>query len=323
VIPTFNRACLLQRAIRSVLEQSYPDFEIMVVDDCSTDETARAMAKQLDGRVRYIRRERKGSAAATRNAGMRAAGGELICFLDDDDEYLPAFLGNMVAAFDSAGPEVGFGWCGLVTVRDTPTGEEVLREHVWQPRFANRVAAHRSILRSHRIGAGAGLTVRRAVMERVGLFDEGLTKLEDNDYLIRLSREFDFIVVPRILAKVHLHPGPRLTTPDDGTVAAYERILERHYEEIRKTPDTLAFHHYRIAWARHHVGHKRLGQQHMRAALAATPLRWKFRFVHFLFAILGSWLPRGYVLLSRFKSVLMHRVPRHRPSRVTASLPRS
>jgi len=100
VIPTYNRCGYLQQAIESVLSQSCGDFEVIVVDDGSTDETAQVIAKFSDERVRYLYQSNAGRSAA-RNWGMGAARGMYLAFLDDDDLYLPHKLASQVAFLES------------------------------------------------------------------------------------------------------------------------------------------------------------------------------------------------------------------------------
>jgi len=92
IIPTHNRIGLLQRAIRSVLNQTVIDFELIVVDDGSSDGTTAWLATLQEPRLRVIRRDTPRGASAARNAGIQAAQGRLIAFLDDDDEYRSEFL---------------------------------------------------------------------------------------------------------------------------------------------------------------------------------------------------------------------------------------
>ena len=88
IIPTYNRAHLVGRAIRSVLNQTYQDFEIIVVDDCSTDNTEEIVKGFNDHRIRYMRHDRNRGGSAARNTGIKASQGKYIAFLDSDDERL-------------------------------------------------------------------------------------------------------------------------------------------------------------------------------------------------------------------------------------------
>src|SRR3990167_9420175 len=87
VMPTFNLARLLERALRSALDQTYDNLEIIVVDDASSDDTPDVVKTVQDERVRYIRHETNRGGSAARNTGIRIATGEFIAFLDDDDEW--------------------------------------------------------------------------------------------------------------------------------------------------------------------------------------------------------------------------------------------
>ena len=100
VLPTYNRAPLLGRSIRSVLAQSYGDFEVFVIDDGSTDETAGVVADFRDRRIRYVPLPRDTGAAAARNVGIRMSRGKFLAFQDSDDEWLPSKLAKQVSAFE-------------------------------------------------------------------------------------------------------------------------------------------------------------------------------------------------------------------------------
>lgn len=101
IIPTYNRAHLVARAIQSVLDQTYQDFEIIVVDDASTDNTEAVIQQYDDSRIVYLKHEVNSGGAAARNTGIRHARGQYIAFLDSDDEWLPIHLGQRISYFTS------------------------------------------------------------------------------------------------------------------------------------------------------------------------------------------------------------------------------
>jgi glycosyltransferase involved in cell wall biosynthesis len=306
VIPTHNRAHLLARAIRSVLAQTFQFFELLIIDDASTDETAQMVKLFVDSRLRYIRRESSGGAAAARNTGIRQAKGEFITLLDDDDEYLPQFLEETYQHFTTASEQVGLSWCGLRRVEDTSSGEQVLSDDVWQPKFKSREHAHLSFLRSRRIGTNSGICIRKSCFDSIGLFDDTMRKAEDTDFFIRLVRQFDFVVVPSVLIKIHLHPGPRLTIYDQQMGAAYEKIIEKNIDALRQHPDLWAALHYKTGWLYYHGGDKTKARYFIRQALRRNPFHIKTWLGFLLLEIFGSSAPQLHQKLSLWKKHLIH-----------------
>lgn len=288
VLPTHNRVELLCRAVDSVLRQTWKDFELLIVDDGSRDGTAERLEGFDDPRIRIFHRATPGGAAAARNHGIRQARGELISFLDDDDEYFPGFLDETRKAFAAAGSSTGFAWCGAQVVRDTPRGEVVTLEAVWQPSYASRAEAHRSFLVDRKVGTSGGLTIRRSCFDRVGFFDEAYRRGEDNDLLVRMTKEFDFVVIPQILIKIHLHAGPRLTVQGREMAEAYERLIAKNRELLESDPEAWFELHYKTAWLYYHGGERRLGRAWLRCALRPKWLRPRAWFLFLLCELSGS-----------------------------------
>jgi glycosyltransferase involved in cell wall biosynthesis len=199
IIPTHNRAGLLRQAIASVLRQSFHDFEIIVVDDASTDETRAAIASQADVRIRYFRHDKNRGGSASRNAGIAHATGEYIAFLDDDDCWLPEKLAAQVRLLDRCPPKVGAVYTGYVRI-DIETGGNiavVLAE--------KRGDIYAELRAQNWVGTPSTVVVRRECFDRAGLFDEKLKFGEDYDLWIRISRDyhFEFINEPLVRYAVH------------------------------------------------------------------------------------------------------------------------
>ena len=189
VIPTHNRARLLKRAVDSVLQQSYDNFELLVIDDGSTDETADFAAGLDDPRLRYLRQPRNMGVAAARNRGMREAKGSLIAFLDSDDVWAPEKLDRQVELIRRRPEKVGLFYTGL-TVRDdenrNPVWTPTARGDVWHPMLHDNVVHYGT----------SSTIIRREVIETVGYFDENLPANEDYDYWTRIARFFEIDFVP-------------------------------------------------------------------------------------------------------------------------------
>lgn len=193
IVPTFNRAGLLPRAIGSVLGQSFEDFEVLIVDDGSTDETAEVVARYEDPRVRYLAQPRNAGVSAARNRGLREARGDLVAFLDSDDEWLPGKLAQQVELFRRVPDDVGLVYTGVECV--LPDG----RRRVDRPE--ERGDVYRLMLGRNVIhGGGSNVMMRRSVVATVGFFDEGLRAIEDYEYWLRVARFFkvDYVAAPLI-----------------------------------------------------------------------------------------------------------------------------
>jgi glycosyltransferase involved in cell wall biosynthesis len=178
VIPTYNCAAFLPIAIESVLAQTYRDFEIIVVDDGSTDATSEVIAPYLD-RVQFIMQENKGVAAA-RNTGIRASRGEFIAWLDADDTWLPDKLTLQLPRF--ADPEVLIAYSDL-SVRYSDG--RVLSSYLAGRPLACEGYIVDNFVRSRFLMPSA-MVLRRDSMERHGLFDEEMLACEDVELFARI-----------------------------------------------------------------------------------------------------------------------------------------
>lgn len=182
VIPTFNCADFLVQAVRSVLAQTYPDFEIIVVDDASTDDTESALLP-FGNRVRYIRQERGGPSAA-RNRGILQAQGELIAFLDADDLWRPTKLARQID-YVKYHPEAVLVYTDF-TRGPRPGSNNESRLQVFKPR--DSADAFHALLDENFI-ATPTVVVRREALAQSGLFDPTLKGSEDFDLWLRLAGE--------------------------------------------------------------------------------------------------------------------------------------
>lgn len=181
IIPTYNQVCFLREAIDSVLEQTFSDFEVLVVDDGSTDNTAEVIEAVSDLRVRYIRQDNQGQGGA-RNTGLSASKGEYIAFLDSDDRFLPDKLESQIHVLDDR-EEVGLVAGGWVFI--DAQGKNLFERHPW-------VALSDLGVRTWLYGcpfAVHSVLVRRSWLEQVSGFDDDrqLRGTEDWDLWLRLA----------------------------------------------------------------------------------------------------------------------------------------
>lgn len=258
IIPTYNQAGYLREAVDSVLAQTYLDRECIVVDDGSTDETPDILASYGD-RIVTLHQTNRGAANAL-NAGIRAAKGELICWLSSDDAYLPSKLERQVQAF-IADPEAGM-CC---------TGWEVMDEHgLVVERYPEPAWLHPDPFVSvfwHNLINGTTVMIRRRVFDECGLFNEDLRADVDGEMWLRIALRYRIILVPGVLARYRTHAAAqsrdlalmrssktrvRLPLLQDGTLVARIRA-----QDGRRTGAVLAL----IGWDHLHQGLPLLGRR--------------------------------------------------------------
>lgn len=184
VMPVFNRSDVVGAAIESVLDQDFTDFELIVVDDGSTDGTVEAVEAFADPRVRLIRLPSNAGGNVARNRGVEAAKAPLIAFLDSDDAYLPAKLGTTVRAFAER-PELDVlidSFFKHYPGRGRPDIE------VRNPVMDDNEAIVEALFTRRIWKATPGVTARRDVILRAGKFDEALRRRQDFDFILRLAK---------------------------------------------------------------------------------------------------------------------------------------
>jgi glycosyltransferase involved in cell wall biosynthesis len=198
VIPTYNRATLVQQAVRSALEQTLPPLEIICVDDASTDATGEALealSRREPGRVRAIRHERNQGAAATQNTGVAAAQGDWVCLLGDDDLLLPHALATL-AEWQSTRSSVGLLHADHLKEKDLdPSSRAVMRGD-----RAILDGDPTPLLFVDNFIRASGALIRRDLWQKAGGMDPQRVTAEDYDLWFRLARAgCEFLHVPEPL----------------------------------------------------------------------------------------------------------------------------
>ena len=185
IIPTYNRQEFLAKAVESVLKQTWPDIELIVVDDGSTDDTA-AMLRARFPAVRYLYQENQGAAAA-RNTGIKAACCDLIAFLDSDDRFHEKKIEVQTLAMINS-PEYHISHTQEIWYR---------RGRILNQKQKHRKESGDIFQRSLELCAVGMSTimVRRELFDRVGLFDESLPCCEDYDLWLRTSARYPFLLI--------------------------------------------------------------------------------------------------------------------------------
>lgn len=199
IIPTHRRPEFLRRAIESVLGQTYEDFELLVVDDASSDHTTDVVKSFSDTRVQYWCNDTNRGGAATRNRGISLAQAAYLAFLDDDDEWLPQKLEMQVALLESCPEKVGGVYSGCERIASA-SGKSL---GVMHP--TKRGDLSYELLLSNPLAGTSGILLKKACFEKAGLFDERLPSYQDYDLWIRISKHFHFEYVDKVLYKYYVH----------------------------------------------------------------------------------------------------------------------
>jgi len=235
VMPVWNRAGVVGRAVASVLAQSCRDLELLVVDDGSTDALAEALAPFAgDPALRVLRREHRGVCAA-RNAGIAAARGTLIAYLDSDNRWHPEFLARMAAALDGAGARVAY--CDFDVYRRHPLTRRVRRVARKSPSFE-----FRALLDDNSIDINT-LVHERGLVEEIGGWDEQLERMNDWDFILRLTSHVAPLHVPETLVDYFFRTAPNTITATRRAMPAGLHIEEK-YMRLRRpnlTHDTITY----------------------------------------------------------------------------------
>lgn len=227
VIPTRNRCALLERAIQSVLEQTFTDWEIIVVDDASSDQTQSVMEQRKSERLLYFRLEEKSGGAVARNTGIAHAQGDYVAFLDDDDEWLPEKLHKQVEYF-RRNAQTGICYTGRCTVR-----KGILLLGVGR-RYSFRYPPHenhfRAIMSDNFIGITSSVMIPRSILIEVKGFDERLPCFQDYDLYIRILKHWKAQGIDEPLVRYYLESDTNHVSFTREKVAFASVYLLEKYE---------------------------------------------------------------------------------------------
>jgi glycosyltransferase involved in cell wall biosynthesis len=269
VIPTYNRASLLKRSIESVLNQSYTDFEIVVVDDASTDRTLEVIGTFRDSRIKYFRREKNGGEAAARNTGIGCAKGRYIASHDSDDEWMREKLAKQMLVFEASSEVVGVVYTGFWRTE----GEK--RRYFPSPGLERTEGdIHKEILKGNFVGTPTTL-IKKECFEKVGLFDEKLFHLVDWEMWIRISEYYQFRCVREPLV-LSYDMWDSVSRNQMALVTGHEYILKKHWRAFRKWKSVLASELYWIGNLWCQIGNSARGREYFRNAIKASTLNPKY-----------------------------------------------
>lgn len=271
ILPTRNRADLIGRSIRSVLSQSFRDFELIIVDDNSSDNTADVVRGFHDDRVIYDRLPANKGAAAARNRGVELAKGRIIAFQDDDDEWIQGKLEKEVKVFEeNTYPDLGIVFTNMWVIGKKIS--ELSRPALLRP--ADGFVFNDALFgRLKDIGIQTAL-IRRKVFEKVGGFDENFPRWIDHEFFIRASRHFLFYQIDEPLVNWHASSSGIASNKMNKAVAM-KTLLEKYADDYNRPANKkrLAAFHYDLGHDLCAMGESGEGRHYLLRSIGADPRR--------------------------------------------------
>jgi glycosyltransferase involved in cell wall biosynthesis len=308
IIPTYNRANLIAESIKSVLNQTFTDFEIIVVDDGSADNTKEVVESFKEPRIRYIYQANKGVSCA-RNVGIFASKGEYIAFLDSDDIWLPQNLELKIKLLDTC-PNIPLVCSDMAFFRnDTDT----IISRLWQKRSNHYLRGLRDGSRqplteflAHGLFTVPTTVMRRCVLDQIGYFDESLSNAEDFEILIRTLYKFSPGIINLPLLKYRIH-GNNLSRNYEktypGTIGSINKIIKSNTLSKKNLKlmmrNKLAHTHLNYAWKKIKAGETTVGREKLIIAIKINPLVIK-PYIYYVLSFLGNGSIKITVKISEF-----------------------
>jgi glycosyltransferase involved in cell wall biosynthesis len=294
ILPTYNRAHTLRRAINSVLNQTYKNFELIIIDDASTDNTEELIKKikQIDGRIKYVKCKKNIGAALARNKGLDLAQGDYIAFQDSDDEWLPQKLEKQIKKFEQ-NPEADIVYHSL-SIHHKKTGKKL---KMIRAKYAG-TNLFPMLLKKMIILPTISVMCKKTCIDQVGGFDDSPSH---QDYLLylKLARAgFYFQPLDVQLAKIYLEKQS-VSRTNENWIKGRENVIKfiqnsEVSEQLKK--DAVAHHSFHLA--KHYLvaDQQNRAKQYFRKGIAASDTLIKFKSTAFFI---------GTSLLPNFKNVYL------------------
>lgn len=231
IVPTCNRPVLLERALRSIAAQEVPPIEVIVVDDGdgSCEKATRQVVEQCgSGGVILVRNSHLKGAGGARNTGAGCARGELLAFLDDDDEWMPSYLVEAMGRFELNDLDM------ICTDLLCQFDDGIDRPSKTAP---DRLLSEPFLIRNPGLG-GSNIIIRRNLYREIGGFDESLPTCNDRDFGLRLSLrgELRYERLPKRLVRFYQHKGAKLCTPaGEAMRVGIRRFYQLHAHRMTET----------------------------------------------------------------------------------------
>lgn len=294
IIPAYNCAGLISRTIQSVRNQTFQDWELIVVDDGSTDNTRDVVLsfQKNDPRIKYLNQPNSGAPASPKNNGIRNATGDYIAFLDHDDEWLPEKLEKHVSVFEKF-PKTGLVASNAMIVNEA-NGQ---KKEYKMPQNSDIIC---SLLERNVVFCSSGATVKKDVFDQAGLFDENFKLGDDWDMWIRIAKKFNFRFINEPLYNFYRHDKTVTSRIKMATkIKDYEYGLAKHIDLYKQHPKQFSSRLLNIGRTCYMAGENKKAITFFARSILANPLKGK-AYVNLFFGLLG---PRCYNLFLNLRDM--------------------
>lgn len=248
VITTHKRKVeQISKAIQSVLNQTYDNFELIIVDDSPSNfewrNSIKAYCEEIsknDVRVRYVQQPKNMGACVARNKGLELANGELISFLDDDDEYLVNRIENLVPLFKK---NIVLVYNGATIINKKINTEK----YYFNDKESKQEDIYNEIMKNNFIGSTSLVMLKTSVLRKIGGFDPKMVAFQDWDVWIRMANEGGFNYTTKSLVNYYVYSGERITNNPEKRLLALQRLNEKNSEYIFKNKEVyISRKHYEM-----------------------------------------------------------------------------
>jgi len=271
ILPTYNRADLILAAIQSILDQTFTNFEIIIIDDCSTDNTSKVISSIADPRIKYIYLSKHKGAAFARNEGIKVAFGDFIAFADSDDIWLKEKLEKQVDVLLNAPDDLGLVYSSVWKIKskrkiifpDKSLGMKRSGDIHKNLLFGNFITIH--------------VLLRRQCLQKVGFFDEQLSRLQDWDLWLRLSKRYKIFYINQPLVCVYSSPGA-ISENKAYFACGLEIIIKKFIKEFSGYPKLLAKYYYVLGRSFYQNNERIKALEYLESALDLSPYDLKYMF---------------------------------------------
>lgn len=289
ILPTYNRASLLPRAIKSVVNQTYNNFELIIIDDNSSDNTKEIVKNFEDKRIKYIRHKENKGGAAARNTGIELAKGEYIAFQDSDDEWLPQKLEKQVKVFRKLPQKFGVVYSGYWQLKNGQ--KKYLPSSKIHPREGNLADI---LLKGNFITTQTAI-VRKDCLINSGMFDGTLPRLQDWELWIRISQHsfFKYINEPMV---VTYFGHQSISSDKDAHLKALIIFVKKHGKNLKNNRKLFASYYFSISNSFFLKKEFKKGKEYLAKALKKNPFSVRL----ILVASITFFVPSWYVSVLRF-----------------------